>query len=190
MCPVGSFTYRIHLNASPQCYGMAVHETVRIASGNTDRIASGNTGKLLKSNSLVRSCMRSSLRYWPMAALVWPEDTQRQVLAPWGLSDSAFSSTSGLVKRQYKAIRMLRRGNWRNHHGCGRPHGTAQLMDYRIDDGRLDGADITSSGCRRASEPDHPQQHLAQLTRTSQLSLEASAFIRTSTRTHRTRSRS
>ena len=111
VCPVGSFTYRIHLNASPQCYGMAVHETVRIASGNTDRIASGNTGKLLKSNSLVRSCMRSSLRYWPMAALVWPEDTQRQVLAPWGLSDSAFSSTSGLVKRQYKAIRMLRRGN-------------------------------------------------------------------------------
>ena len=110
VCPVGSFTYRIHLNASPQCYGMAVHETVRIASGNTDRIASGNTGKLLKSNSLVRSCMRSSLRYWPMAALVWPEDTQRQVLAPWGLSDSAFSSTSGLVKRQYKAIRMLRRG--------------------------------------------------------------------------------
>ena len=112
VCPVGSFTYRIHLNASPQCYGMAVHETVRIASGNTDRIASGNTGKLLKSNSLVRSCMRSSLRYWPMAALVWPEDTQRQVLAPWGLSDSAFSSTSGLVKRQYKAIRMLRRGKF------------------------------------------------------------------------------
>ena len=65
-----------------------------------------------------------------------------------------------------------------------------QLMDYRIDDGRLDGADITSSGCRRASEPDHPQQHLAQLARTTQLSLEASALIRTSICKHKTRSRS
>ena len=63
-----------------------------------------------------------------------------------------------------------------------------QLVDQRIDDGRLDGADITSSGCRRASEPDHPQQHLAQLARTSQLSLEAFAFIRTSNRTHKSRS--
>ena len=63
-----------------------------------------------------------------------------------------------------------------------------QLMDHRIDDGRHDGADITSFGCRCASEPDHPQQHLAQLARTSQLSLEASALIRTSIRTHKTRS--
>ena len=68
-----------------------------------------------------------------------------------------------------------------------------QLMDYRIVTVAsmvLTSLLYTSSGCRRASEPDHPQQHLAQLTRTSQLSLEASAFIRTSTRTHRTRSRS
>ena len=63
-----------------------------------------------------------------------------------------------------------------------------QLMDHRIDDGRHDGADITSFGCRCASEPDHPQQHIAQLARTSQLSLEASALIRTSIRTHKTRS--
>ena len=65
-----------------------------------------------------------------------------------------------------------------------------QLMDHRIDDGRHDGADITSAGCRRASEPDHPQQHLVLLACTFQPNPKASALIRTSIHTHKTRSRS